>query len=89
MEKTVTHNARKNIDKHQFYCDECNKFLGTSIEYADGYYETHGDFMLRIWVEGEWYTLQKCLCDQCRAAKIDALVKFLKGFGFSNRFEAE
>ena len=34
--------------EHQFYCDECNKYLGTTEEYDDGYYAKLGELCLKI-----------------------------------------
>ena len=36
--------------EHSFYCDECNKYLGTSQEYDDGWYEDIGEFELKFYI---------------------------------------
>ena len=70
----------KNI-KHHFYCDECNKYLGSSTEYDDGYYETFGDVGFKFYIDS-WYRIKKCLCDDCRNKFLDNLKYVLKNIGF-------
>lgn len=33
---------------HDFYCDECEKYLGRSEEYDDGFYKVIGEFERRV-----------------------------------------
>ena len=51
-------------NKHEFYCDECEKYLGASYEHDDGWYDKKGMFELKFYVDG-WYHVKKCLCDDC------------------------
>lgn len=68
--------------KHSFYCDKCNKYLGTSEEYDDGWYQKFGEFSLAFYVEDEWYEIYKCLCDYCKDEFVDNLKSVLKNIGF-------
>ena len=67
--------------KHNFYCDVCNKYLGSSTEYDDGYYVGFGDFELKFYIDG-WYRFEKCLCDDCKNDFLGNLKETLKTFGF-------
>ena len=67
--------------EHSFYCDECNKYLGTSQEYDDGWYEDIGEFELKFYIDS-WYCINKCLCDDCRKSFIENLKVTLKNIGF-------
>lgn len=51
---------------HYFYCDDCNKHLGETHEYEDGWYQNLGEFELKIYMPDGWYKINKCLCDDCR-----------------------
>lgn len=35
---------------HEFYCDNCGKFLGSSEEWDDGYYEELGSFENKLYI---------------------------------------
>ncbi len=85
MENVITHSVQKDINEHQFYCDECNKLLGTSTEYDDGYYAEYGRFEQSVCIKSQQYTMRKCLCDQCKAAQINKIVKTLEELGFSKK----
>lgn len=67
--------------QHSFYCDECNKYLGTSEEHEDGWYATYGDFGLKCYVDG-WYRIEKCLCDDCRNKFVNNFRMTLENLGF-------
>ena len=68
--------------EHSFYCDDCGKYLGTSQEYDDGWYEEFGEFELKFHIDG-WYRINKCLCDDCRKKFIENLKVALKNLGFN------
>lgn len=44
---------------HHFYCDDCNKHLGDSTEFEDGYYAKHGEFEMRIYFPDGWHKVKK------------------------------
>ena len=50
---------------HNFQCDNCNKFLGSSEEYDDGYYETFGNRTIAINLDKKKLEFKACLCDEC------------------------
>ena len=81
MEKVETKIIQVENRKHYFYCDECNKYLGVSEEYDDGYYERYGDFELKFYVDG-WYRVNKCLCASCREDFVNNLKESLFSIGF-------
>ena len=68
-------------NEHEFYCDKCGKYLGTSTEYEDGYYEEIGEFNLQLHVSN-WYGLHKHFCDDCRKEFVNNLIKVLTDMGF-------
>lgn len=75
----------KKVEKyeHSFYCDECDKYLGTSEEYDDGWYEKHGEFELKFYVNGNgWYRVEKCLCGDCIKKFINKVELNLINMGF-------
>ena len=67
---------------HRFHCDECNKYLGTTEEYDDGYYQKLGELQLKFYLPYDWYKVEKCLCKECRNKYIENLKENLKGIGF-------
>lgn len=71
---------------HVFYCDGCNKYLGTTKECDDGWYDEIGDFELRVHILDEWYTLTKHFCDDCKDTFITDLKAKLKNIGFEKGF---
>jgi hypothetical protein len=67
---------------HHFYCDNCNKHIGSSQEYSDGYYQEFGVFGLSIKLPNGWYKLHKCLCDECKESCLVDVQNSLKKLGF-------
>lgn len=70
------------IHRHHFYCDKCNEYLGASEEYDDGWYYPHGDFELKYFLDGSWYRLNKCFCDDCKSEFVDDFKATLENMGF-------
>lgn len=81
MEKTIKEIVEVEDVRHEFYCDECNKYLGVSYEFDDGWYKKLGDFEMKYYVDG-WLYLRRCLCDKCRYELINKFRKILFDFGF-------
>ena len=81
MEKTKEIVREIKKYEHSFYCDECGKHLGTSIEYDDGWYQDFGEFEIKIYING-WYHIKKCLCDKCRYEFVEKLKTDLYKLGF-------
>ena len=82
MEKTKEVIKEIKQYEHSFYCDECNKYLGTSQEYDDGWYERYGEFELDVYIDNSWYRLKKCLCDDCRKSVLTNVKINLINMGF-------
>lgn len=81
MEKTKEITKEVKTIEHSFYCDECGKHLGTSEEHEDGWYSTYGNFESKCYVYG-WYSIEKCLCDNCRNKFVNNFEMILKNLGF-------
>lgn len=82
MEKIRKTTRQIEENKHEFYCDKCDKYLGASYEHDDGWYQKHGEFELKFYVADGWYRVKKCLCNDCRK-KFISNVKFnLTNIGF-------
>jgi hypothetical protein len=77
MEK-IENNKDKRI--HKFYCDSCGKFLGSSKELPDCYFEKLGEYRQCFYVQEEnsWYKLEKNLCDDCKNNFNKKLIEVLK-----------
>lgn len=81
MKKTVTEVVEVEETRHEFYCDECDKYLGTSYEYDDGWYNELGRFELKCNING-WLRLEKCLCDKCKYEFVNKVRANLLDIGF-------
>lgn len=67
---------------HEFYCDNCNQFLGRSLEYTDGYYKRIGEYDYSFYIDG-WYHKKTILCESCKKAFDEKLQLILQENGFS------
>ena len=67
---------------HQFYCDECGKYLGESEEYSDGYYEEIESFELKFYLPDGWYEKKNILCAECSKNFLDSIRKTFIEKGF-------
>ena len=65
---------------HHFYCDDCNKYLGKTGEYDDGWCPEFGEFSVKF---GE-YHIRKHLCDDCKEKFSERLEDALIELGFEN-----
>ena len=82
MEKTNVEKITKEYITHSFYCDECDKFLGTSPEHEDGWYTEMGGFELSFCLDDEWYKIEKHLCDECKEKVVERVKNSLLNLGF-------
>lgn len=80
MEKIIIRKKEEYV--HHFYCDECNKYLGNTEEYDDGYYPSLGEFKLAFHLPGGWYKVEKCVCDECKEKYLSRLENVLKDLEF-------
>lgn len=81
MEKTRITKETISHTEHDFYCDECNKFLGTSRELFDGYYPKLGHYERHFYLDG-WYKFEAILCDECAEKKTKWIKEQLLNLGF-------
>lgn len=82
MEKITSKEVKSILNTHDFYCDMCEKHLGSAEEYNDGYYATIGDYDLKFNVNSEWYKLHRNLCIECRAKFRKDIIDTLLSKGF-------
>lgn len=71
------------VQIHEFYCDQCGKFLDESEEDDDGYYEQYGELTQSVLLFGHWYDLEMCLCDECFEKKKKEILDGIKRLGFT------
>ena len=82
MEKIETIAYTKEKRTHHFYCDDCNKYLGKTEEYDDGWYPELGEIELAFHFFGDRYKVNKCFCDECRENYSNKIKDALVGLGF-------
>ena len=85
MEKLETRPCTREETTHHFYCDDCNKYLGKTEEYDDGYYPELGEFELKFYLPSGWYKVNKCLCDECRQKFLQKVEKTLVELSFEKQ----
>ena len=70
IEKTDT------ITNHTFYCDDCGKYLLTSQEYDDGYYEEPRTFNIQhVKLKGHY-------CDECGLKRVNDVIAYARSKNF-------
>lgn len=82
MEKVKEYEVRKQSRVHEFYCDNCGKYLGGSEEYEDGYYKTPFNYEYRVLLNSKWYKNKRTLCDYCKLKFEEKYIETLKKLGF-------
>ena len=83
MEKINTVNKTIEYRYHTFYCDICNKELGTTEEWEDGYYNKLGEYTQSFNLSGvKWFELEKVLCDKCKDEFNEKIKNALFDLGF-------
>lgn len=84
MEEVKTREIKTQEVKHIFYCDNCKKELGYSIEGEDGYYEEYGRYEQSFFLYGSsWYKLHLNLCEDCKKSKAEQIANALLKLGFT------
>lgn len=64
------------IIEHSFYCDDCGKFLFTSTEYDDGYYEEPRSFNIQhVKLKGHY-------CDECGLKRVNDVIVYARNKNF-------
>ena len=83
MEKIIKKKQIKTKILHEIYCDDCGKYLGTSEEYEDGYYEEDGKFEMGVYIpEYCWYHINKCFCEECKEKFVSKFRNTILELGF-------
>lgn len=82
MEKVETKIIQTEDRRHHFYCDNCGRYLGNTVEHWDGYYAELGKFELQMYVPRGWYKLKKCFCNNCKDKFLDNVYASLETAGF-------
>ena len=73
---------------HNFYCDNCNKFIKSIEEYNDGYVPTYDiDYKLRFNLSGKGFRMNKHLCDKCAKEQDLKIEEELLALGFEKEGE--
>ena len=85
MEKLETRTCTREETTHHFYCDGCDEYLGETHEYDDGWYPDLGEFELKFFVNGNWYEINKCFCDECKEKFLQKVEKTLVELGFEKQ----
>ena len=81
MDKVVRQRQLVERTTHEFYCDECGNFLGTTFEYDDGYFKELGEVELEFYLDDR-YQLRKTLCPKCKMRLYNKIGSMLNEFGF-------
>lgn len=83
MEKIIVKQVSKEEITHQFYCDICNKHIGDSVRFEDGFYYELGGYEQNFNVKGfDWCELKMYLCDECQIKMTNHILQKLKELGF-------
>lgn len=82
MDKVKTINKIKTEIIHHFYCDSCNKYLGSSEELDDGYYDELGLFHEEYYIDNDWYVINKNFCEKCKTDYLHKIKSNLCNLGF-------
>ena len=82
MQNTINKTRTITTIAHEFHCDNCGEYLGTSEEYDDGWYKQIGRIDLRYHTPQGWYVLSKHLCDTCREELLSKLYATFEDAGF-------
>ena len=76
MEEINEYETKITEKVHEFYCDDCEKFLMTSKEYDDGWYETPKKFRIQhVELKGHY-------CEKCGEERVNKVVDYARSMGF-------
>lgn len=85
MEKIKTTIRKVEHNEHQFYCDDCNRYLGSTEENCDGYYSKLGELELDFYLADGWYIAKRCFCEDCKEKYLSRLQIALNELGFEKK----
>ena len=84
MEQLRTEEATIEVKYHDFYCDECNCLVGSSVEHTNGAYDILGAYEVNVITpDGTFKYYNQCLCDTCRMGFPTKVAEALKAIGFT------
>ena len=93
MEKIKEEIVQRTSRTHEFYCDNCGEFLGSTIEYDDGYAPEINNYIASINIpldcnhgigaKSAYYSLNKHYCNSCLNDFISKIHNVLINFGFT------
>jgi hypothetical protein len=76
MEKIEEHEITEIQITHEFYCDDCGKFLLKSNEYEDGYYDKPDKYYIQhVKLKGHY-------CAECGTKRVNKVIEFARENGF-------
>ena len=82
MEKIIKNCVKITQKLHKFYCDNCGLEIGISEEYEDGYFKNFGEYKEEVLINGNWYSINRTLCDKCKEKFIKNIINKLEELGF-------
>ena len=84
MELLRTEHRTIEIKYHDFYCNECDGLVGTSIEHTNGAYDFLGAYEANVFTpDGTFKYYNQCLCEICREKFPTKVAEALKAIGFT------
>lgn len=83
-EQIRTEEITTTIEYHDFYCDECECFMGTTTKDPYGGHQFLGIYEINVLTpDGTFQYLNKCLCDTCRENFPTKVIEALEAIGFT------
>jgi len=90
MEQLRTEEATIEVKYHDFYCDECNCLVGSSVEHTNGAYDLLGIYEANVLTpDGTFKYYNQCLCETCKEGFPSKVAEALKALGFTCPDEIE
>ena len=90
MEQLRTEETTIEVKYHDFYCNECNCLVGTSLEHTNGAYDLLGIYEVNVLTpDGIFKYYNQCLCETCREGFPSKVSEALKAIGFTCPEEIE
>lgn len=84
MEKVISRTVTRMVNEYEYYCDDCNKFLGRTVDNPDGWHPRFGERELsfNLGKGYGWFTSTKTLCDDCYNEYREEVKNALEALGF-------
>ena len=81
MKKTRSEKVTYEKIVHEFYCDECGKYIDEVTEKC-GVYKEIGKYKKALYLNDNWYVLKRTLCDECIAKVNENIIDAITKVGF-------